>query len=51
MTTPPTEVPEFSYLRKVEPCAQTDVEEARSCEPVAYGIISVLARKVIKAAR
>ena len=48
--TPATEVAEFSYLRKIEPCVQADVEEASSCEPVAYRRVSVLARKVIKEA-
>ena len=43
--------PEFSYLRKTELFVQPDVEEASSFEPVAYGMVSVLARKVIKEAR
>jgi len=43
--------PEFSYLRKAEPCLQPDVEGASPCETVVYGMVSVLARKVIKAAR
>jgi hypothetical protein len=43
--------PEFSYLRKTELFIQPDVEEATSCEPVAYGMVSGLARQVIKAAR
>jgi len=41
---------EFSYLRKSEPCVQPDVEGPSSCEPVAYGMDPVLARKVIKGA-
>ena len=43
--------PEFSFLRKVESRVQPKVEGASSCEPVAYGIDPVLARKVIKEAR
>jgi hypothetical protein len=42
--------PEFSYLRKTEPCLQPDVEEVSPCEPVAYGMVSGLARKMIKEA-
>ena len=42
---------EFSHLRKTEPCIPADVAEASSCEPVASRMLSVLARKVIKAAR
>ena len=49
--TPSRSPPEFSYLRKTELFVQPDVEEASSCEPVAYGMVSGLARKVIKAAR
>ena len=43
--------PEFSYLRKTEPCVPPDVERPGSCEPGAYGMNPVLARKMIKAAR
>jgi len=43
--------PEFSYRRKTELFVQPDVDEASSFEPVAYGMVSVLARKVFKAAR
>jgi hypothetical protein len=44
-------LPEFSYLRKTEPCIQPDAEEVSSCEAAAYGMVSVLARKVLEAAR
>jgi hypothetical protein len=47
----PQSTPDFSYLRRVEPWIQVDLEGPSTCEPVASGMVSVLARKVIKAAR
>jgi hypothetical protein len=52
MKIPPLGIsPEFSYVRKTELFVQPDGEEASSCEPVAYWMVSGLARQVIKATR
>ena len=41
----------FRTSEKPSPVSSSKVEEASFCEPVAYGMDPVLARKVIKAAR